>query len=93
MKVASKKVGRSLQKNDQSTKVRNKYGWLLRMSFKMLRYFGLILLGWSIACVLSSTFGAVALVSSLFSLTSWFLRFGVVMACFMTVALLAESLR
>lgn len=93
MKVASKEVSRSLQKDDRSTEVRNKYGWLLRMSFKMLKYFCFTVLGWSIACVLSSTFGAITLVSSLFTLTSWFLRFGVVVACLIAVAVLVESLR
>jgi CBS domain containing-hemolysin-like protein len=70
------------------------YNWLFRLSFKVLKYASLALVGLTVASVLSAAFGAVALVEAfMMLLLPWIARVAIVIFFMVSSGAIAESLR
>lgn len=73
---------------------RNNHSWLVKFAFKLLKYFLLMLSGFTIACVLSSTFGIAQLAALILTLMrQWLLRSAILVFSFVATAIIVESVR
>ncbi len=77
------------------TNLKNDYNPLLKLACKGLKYLLLTLLGFAIAYVVSTVFGAVAIVNMLLfpSLWEWFVRIAVFLLFLLAIAIIFESSR
>jgi len=67
---------------------------LMRIVFRFLKYFLLILVGFAIAYLISASFGALHIAAPLLPiLGDWFLRLGILLLCLMATAIIFESIR
>jgi hypothetical protein len=70
----------------------NQYRRLFHLASKFLKYFLLLLLGFAIAYVMSMSFGALTLASSLLPLImGWVWRLGLALVCLFALAMIIES--
>ena len=77
------------------TNLTDEYNPLLKLACKALKYFLLTLLGFAIAYVVSTVFGAVPVVRMLLfpTLWQWFVRIAVFLLFLLAVAIIVESSR
>ncbi|NJP11608.1 MAG: hypothetical protein HC866_20835 [Leptolyngbyaceae cyanobacterium RU_5_1] len=67
---------------------------LFWLSCQLLKYFLLVLFGFTLFCLLSWTFGALHIATLLMSaLGKWILRLGILVLGFMATAIVCESVR
>jgi len=72
----------------------NTHSRLVRIAFKLLKYFLLGIFGLTVVCILSATMGALHLASMLLSwLAPYVLRTAMVISSFMAITVVVESLR
>jgi hypothetical protein len=70
------------------------YSQLFRAACHLLKYFFIGAFGFAIALVLSTTLGAFPIASMMLMLIGpWLMRSAIVVACFMAVAMILESVR
>jgi len=70
------------------------HSWLVRMAFKLLKYFLLGIFGLTIVCLLTATMGAFQTAVLILSwLEQYFLRVAVLISSFMAMTVVVESLR
>jgi ABC-type Na+ efflux pump permease subunit len=77
------------------TKLNDDCHLLFNLACKSLKYFLLTLLGFALALVISSVFGAYTIVQMLLypSIWEWLFRIAVSILCFFAVAIIYESSR
>ncbi|MBE9051807.1 hypothetical protein IQ243_15525 [Nostocales cyanobacterium LEGE 11386] len=72
----------------------NQNTFLVRLASKSLKYFLLVLFGLAIAYVLSSALGVLHIIPILmYLLLNVFVPLGIILLCFMTTAVILESVR
>jgi CBS domain containing-hemolysin-like protein len=71
-----------------------RYGLLLRVTSRVLKYYLLAVAGFTIACLLSVVFGIPGIaVRIVFLLGGWVWRLAIMIVCSMAIAMLIESIR
>lgn len=72
---------------------KNHYSLLFKLTVQFLKYFLLAIFGFTIAYILSLSFGALDIVAILLALASHlFHKVGIVLLCLMTTTIIIESL-
>ncbi len=74
--------------------IRNKYSRLFKWTFRFIKYFFLVLIGFSIAFVLAAGVGILGMATQLFPLIfAGIGRIGIILLCFIAITMIIESLR
>jgi hypothetical protein len=73
---------------------RNKYSRLFKLTFKFIKYFFLVLIGFYIAFVLAAGVGILGIAAQFFPLIfAGIWRIGIILLCLIATTMIIESLR